>query len=469
MKTKKFLLNVLIGGMTFAIGLSSCKKSDPGPQPDPNDTEYVTDGNTVTVTDHGKGTGTMKWTKDKTWVLNHMVFVNQGQTLSIEAGTVIKGKPGQGEDASALIVARGAKIMAEGTNQNPIIFTAEADDLNGSVAKNDRGLWGGVILLGNAKINTVPNVKNIEGIPTTEPRGEYGGDDDHDNSGILKYVSIRHGGTNIGADNEINGLTFGAVGDGTTIEHIEVYANNDDGYEWFGGTVHTKYMISAYCKDDGFDWDQGYRGNGQFWLVVQDPDAGDRMGELDGADEPEDGTPLGGGMVFNASWIGRGPDAGSKVMTFRANGGGYFYNSIFVNQTKGVDIELKDGLTADCSYKRFIDGELKVENNIFFNVADNTSAGIFKIHAKDGISNEDEATAQAALDAYIITANNTVDQDPGITYPTASNPNFNPIPTGNVSDNLASYPSGFESVNYKGAFDPSGSNWAEGWTLLFQN
>jgi hypothetical protein len=463
----KFLSSIIVIAV-FMLTLASCTEKVVDPEgDDSNATEYVTNGNTVTVTDHGEGTGTKTFTADKVWILNKFVFVNEGQTLTIEPGTVIKGKPGQGESASALIVARGAKIMAEGTATKPIIFTAEADDLNGSVAKTDKGLWGGVILLGKAQINTVPNKMNIEGIPTTEPRGEYGGDDDHDNSGVMKYVSIRHGGSNIGADNEINGLTFGAVGDGTIIEHIEVFANNDDGYEWFGGTVHTKWMISAYCKDDGFDWDQGYRGKGQFWLVVQDPDAGDRMGELDGADDPEDGTPLGGGVVYNATWIGRGAAAGEKVMTFRANGGGYFYNSIFVNQTKGVDIELKENLTASSSYKRFVDGQLKLENNMFYAVADQTTAGIFKINAKSGVSSADEATAQGQLDSYIATANNTVDVDPGITYPTSGNFGFNPIPTGNVSGNLASYPSDFENVTYKGAFDPAGSNWADGWTLLF--
>ena len=462
------LLNLAAIVAFILVNFSSCTKEDPISEstPESNATEYIVSGNSVIVIDHGQGTGNKTFTADKVWLLDKLVFVNEGQTLNIEAGTVIKGKPGQGENASALIVARGAKIYAEGTAAKPIIFTAEADQLNGNIAKSEKGLWGGVILLGNAKINTVPNRMNIEGIPTTEARGEYGGDDDHDNSGVLKYLSIRHGGSNIGADNEINGLTFGAIGDGTTVEHIEVFANNDDGYEWFGGTVHTKWMISAYCKDDGFDWDQGYRGVGQFWLVVQDPDGGDRMGELDGADDPEDGTPLGGGTVYNATWIGRGGGAGKRVMTFRANGGGYFYNSIFVNQAKGIDIELKENLTASSSYKRLKEGQIKLENNIFYDIADATNTGVFKIHAKDGVSDADKATAESELAAYIATANNTVDVDPGISYPSSTN--LNPIPIGNVSDNLASYPTDVESVNYKGAFDPNASNWAQDWTLLFK-
>jgi len=464
MKKKASVLFAILLGITF--NFTSCTKNDEEEQPTGViSTEYIVNDNTVTIIDHGEGTGTKTLTADKTWILSKFVFVNKGQILTIEAGTIIKGKPGQGENASALIIARGAKIIAEGTASKPIIFTAEADDLNGSIAKTDKGLWGGIIILGAAKINTTPNKMNIEGIPTTEPRGEYGGNNDDDNSGIMKYISIRHGGSNIGADNEINGLTFGAVGRGTTIEHIEVFANNDDGYEWFGGTVHTKYLISAYCKDDAFDWDQGYRGKGQFWLAVQDPNDGDRMGELDGADDPEDGNPLGGGIVYNATWVGRGIAAGKKVMTFRANGGGEFYNSIFVNQAKGIDIELKESLTSTSSYNRFKNGQLKIENNIFYDISDNTAIGIFKVKAKDLIDANDETTAQNELNIYISTANNSVNENPGIIYP--SEGIFNPIPSGNVSNNMASFPDDFETVTYKGAFDPNNSNWAMGWTLLF--
>ena len=466
MRTKLLLLAAALIGI-FTI--SSCTKDD---APDDNNdnnkaTEYNITGNTITVIDHGQGTGNKTFSADKVWILANMVFVNSGQSLTIEAGTVIKGKPGQGENASALIITRGASILAEGTAQKPIIFTAEADDLNGNIARTDRGLWGGVIILGSARLNTTPNKMNIEGIPTTEPRGEYGGNNDTDNSGIFRYVSIRHGGTNIGADNEINGLTMGGVGSGTTIDHIEVFANNDDGYEWFGGTVNTKYLISAYCKDDAFDWDQGFTGKGQFWLAVQDPNAGDRMGELDGADDPEDGTPFGGGQVYNATFIGRGAGAGEKVMTFRANGGGEFYNGIFVNQAKGIDIELKETLDFASSWKRFKDGQLKIENNIFYDVADATLEGIFKVNAKDGVNDVDATQAQNEWIAYIATAKNTTDINPGLTYPASGT--LKVIPTGNVSYNLASYPTNFYSnVNFKGAFDPNESNWAADWTLLFE-
>ena len=153
--------------------------------------------NTITVTDDSiNAAENVTWTSDNEYLLDGFVFVEDGAVLTIEAGTVIKGKPGQGENASALIIARGGKIMAEGTAQNPIIFTAESDDVNdlNDIPFGTSGLWGGVIVLGKARINTATGEGNIEGIPSDEIRGAYGGNDDSDNSGVIRYVSIRHGG-----------------------------------------------------------------------------------------------------------------------------------------------------------------------------------------------------------------------------------------------------------------------------------
>ncbi len=412
---------------------------------------------TITITDDGNGVGTSTWTANNTYLLDGFCFVNDGQTLTIEAGTVIKGKPGQGENASALIVARGGKLIAEGTKAAPIIFTCESDDLNGSVGLSDRGLWGGVILLGKAQLNSTPGESQIEGIPTNEPRGLYGGSDDTDNSGILKYISIRHGGTDIGDGNEINGLTLGAVGSGTVIDYIEVLANKDDGIEFFGGMPHVKHFLSVYCADDSFDYDEGFRGYGQFWCAIQDPNEGDRIGEHDGGTDPETGTPYAEPKIYNVTYIGRGADAGKRTVTFRDNAGGHYVNSIFYNQAKGIDIEnLADNQD---SYKQFQDGLLTIENNVFWNIADNTPEGIFKISGH-GASPADSLAAVQAFAAYFTSAGNTI-ADPGISA-------GNPVPATPFSDNMASYPAEwFDNVNYKGAF--GNENWAVGWTEFFKN
>lgn len=470
MKKQSIILAALL-----ALAAVSCKKDkDEDPVPAVKVDSYSIgtttysinhEKKTVTIKDNGTGTGTKTFSADTTYILQGMVFVNSGSVLTIEAGTVVKGLPGEAENASALIVARGAKIMAIGTAEKPIIFTAEADDLNKSLSFSDRGLWGGLILLGNAKINTVPNMKNIEGIPTTETRGEYGGTDDADNSGVLTYVSIRHGGTNIGADNEINGLTLGAIGSGTKIEYIEVIANNDDGIEFFGGTVDVKNAVIAYCADDSYDWDQGYRGRGQFWLAVQSADiASDRLCELDGADLPEDGLPFGGGTIYNATLIGAGEAAAKRTLTFRANGGGAFFNCVFANQAKGVDIEHKP--VAQDAYKRLVDGQLKVEYNVFDGVAGNTAAKLIGVayvgSFKDKVT--DSTDAKAFVANYASKANNLVAAT-GIVTTIAG---FNPVPTGNVANVTTPSDAFFTKVSYNGAFAPNGTNWAKGWTRLFQ-
>lgn len=425
---------------------------DPVDDSKPTVTDFSTsevkdeDGNVVetitTITDYGQGVGTMTLTKDKTWVLNGLVFVNSGQTLTIEAGTVVKGKSGQGENASALVVARGGKLMADGTAAEPIIFTAEADKLDGNLPATARGLWGGVIVLGNAKLNSSPGESAIEGIPTSEPRGLYGGDDDDDNSGSISYISIRHGGTDIGAGNEINGLTLGGVGRGTSFHHIEVIANNDDGIECFGGTPQLKHLLLVYCGDDHFDYDEGFRGKAQFVFINQDPNAGDRGGEHDGGTDPEDGMPYATPVFYNVTSIGNG---NKRAVTFRDNAGGQYNNSIFVNWAKGVDVEDLPGDGED-SKKRFDGGDLKWNNNIHWDVAGNDAA---------------KQIITASSDANL----NGVDLMGSTTGNEVKNPMLvNGVPTADVTATGLSGDSFIENVSYKGAIEPGKDAWFKGWT-----
>lgn len=412
---------------------------------------------TINVKDAGAGTGTVTWTSNNVYLLDGLVFVNEGQVLTIEAGTLIKGKAGQGDNASALIVARGGKIMADGTADDPIIFTSENDDLDGSVGDLDSGLWGGLIVLGKAKLNTVPGEQQIEGIPNTEPRGIYGGDDYADNSGVLRYISIRHGGTDIGEGNEINGLTLGGVGDQTVIEFIEVFSNKDDGIEIFGGAPKLNNIISAFCGDDQFDYDQGFVGSGQFWLAVQGFNRGDRLGEHDGGTDPEDGQPYARPTIYNSTYVGLPQGAGKRVITFRDNAGGHYVNSIFYQQAFGIDIEL---LQTECSYNRFIEGDLSVENNIFYLINEQY---LLVVSPGDGVSNEDIEEANNYLKTYFQNLGNEI-KDPGFILDGLT---FNVIPSKDVSENLGDFPNDgwFKTVSYKGAFDPT-NNWAEGWSLF---
>lgn len=219
------------------------------------------------------------WESDKVYILGGRIAVVDAVTLTIEPGTIIKGEFGAGSNATALLIARGGKLMAEGTADAPIIFTTVADEIMPEdVAAGDfaspnidpdvAAQWGGVIVLGKARISASGEEVQIEGIPTSDTNGLYGGTDDEDNSGVLKYISIRHGGTDIGAGNEINGLSLGAVGSGTVIENIEIVSNEDDGIEWFGGTVNVKNVVVWNCNDDGIDTDQSWSGTLDNFVVI---------------------------------------------------------------------------------------------------------------------------------------------------------------------------------------------------------
>jgi len=415
------------------------------------------------------GTGTVTWDSSYTYILKGFVFVNAGDELTILPGTVIKGAFGQGENAAALIVTRGATIMAEGTENNPIIFTSEADQLNNNIPVQARGLWGGVIILGSAPLNSSPGETSIDGIPTLEKRGLYGGNNTNDNSGVFKYVSIRHGGSDIGAGNEINGLTLGGVGAATTFDYIEVIANADDGLECFGGAAQLKHLIISYCGDDFIDYDEGFSGKIQFALVYQDPNDGDRIGEHDGGTTPEDGNPFAKPHFVNMTYIGRGLNGGKRLITFRDNAGGYYDNSIFMNQSEGIDIEnLSSG---EDSFKRFQSNELMLSNNVFFDVkkpgTTAQASDLFTISMGSGWSSVSDSLAEVnnsttSFVAAFNASNNTV-ADPGITI----NP-LNPVPT-NSSSVINGAPVTdlwFDAVSYQGAFDPNLSNWA-GWSRLF--
>jgi len=275
MKHIKFLAMWFFGATVI---LSSCKKDE-----DEDDTTPpVTPPGTVVVTSNI--TSNTTWTAGTIYQLASRITVTAGATLTIEPGTIIKGEAGTGANATALLVARGGKLNANGTATAPIIFTSVADELDyadmatGNFASPNlestvNGLWGGVIILGKAPIsasNDVGDVSEvqIEGIPTSDSNGLYGGNDVADNSGTIRYISIRHGGTNIGSGNEINGLTLGGVGNGTIIENVEVVGNQDDGIEWFGGSVNVTNAVVFNCGDDGIDTDQAWSGSLNNFVVI---------------------------------------------------------------------------------------------------------------------------------------------------------------------------------------------------------
>ena len=288
-------------------------------------------------------------TKDIIWEINGKFVVGSGATLTIEPGTIIKGAEGTGSLASALIVARGGKIMAEGTAEEPIIFTSINDNIElgqkqgSNLDENDRGLWGGVLILGYAPSSFEGDSEEsqIEGIPADDDFGRYGGNDPDDNSGVFKYVSIRHGGALIGSGNEINGLTLGGVGSGTVIDHVEVVGNVDDGFEWFGGNVNSSNLVAFAGGDDALDIDQAYSGTITNDLVIQGAES-DHALEIDG---PE-GTLQGAFTIQDLSIIGD-PNAPSGEIADLRDGAMGAINNVYVRGLNAdQDVEIDDDASA---------------------------------------------------------------------------------------------------------------------------
>jgi hypothetical protein len=429
----------------------------------------------VRVTDTSINAGeTVNWTAGNIYMLDGMVFVESGATLTIEAGTVIKAEDGSGNNASGLVICQGGKIYAEGTAEKPIIFTAKLDDLSGMLDYTVRGEWGGVIILGNAPTNNA-TIRQVEGINEIvgagDVRANYGGDNADDNSGVFRFVSIRHTGKAVGdqAGNEIQGLTLGGVGRGTKIEYVESFASADDGFEFFGGTVDMKYMVSAFAADDGFDWDEGFNGRGQFWFVIQGEDEAGRMAEMDGAIGDEQANPYAKPMVANVTYLGDGKDNpgqvsgdGSQGLIFRDNSGGMYFNSIFGDfkgqpNASAITIEDVSTVTSEDSRKRLEAGDLKLDNNIWFNF----SAG----NALDQLINQEFVrTSQYLIDNSIV--------DPlllGISREQDGqlDPRLGEGSPAKSGAKASLYTDDwFTKVDYMGAFDSQ--NWLASWTALAQ-
>ncbi len=417
------------------------------------------------VTVSGQITEDATWTADNDYILDGIVFVTGGATLTIEPGTTVYGAEGSDLDAAALVITRTGMIDAQGTATKPIVFTSYAAKSQ-TLTKDDVGLWGGVILLGEATTNN-SSEKLIEGVSEITDDAAlagYGGTDDADNSGVMRYVSIRHSGINIGSSsgNEIQGLTVGAVGSGTTLEYIESFASGDDGFEFFGGTVNTKYLISAFNNDDAFDWDQGFRGKGQFWFAILDTDTRGRAAEMDGAGGDETGTPYASPTVSNVTYIGSGSDGSAtgdsgEMLKFRDNTAGLYTNSIFMSDMGySADVEDVADNTVD-SRARLEADELNITYSHFYDFGAGEAASMF--------GEQDFTQTELALSVNA----NTGTVDPQLNGISRTNDgNLNPtLAEGSAALTYANFDAlddFFTEVAYTGAFGTD--NWLAGWSAL---
>lgn len=484
LKTNFILLAIAALG---TVAMTSCKKEEGCT--DPAATNYNPDakkdngtctypnggggggGETITVNDDSiEPGGTYNWTADNEYILDGLVFVENGATLNIEAGTVIRGKtsPTTGDNTSSLIIARGATINAVGNANNPIIFTAEDDNMNGNLLPTDCGRWGGVIILGNAPAYADGNTDNIliEGMPSTETRGAYGGSNPGDDSGDFKYVSIRYSGVGIAPGDEIQGLTLGGVGNGTTVEYIDIYSSCDDGIEIFGGTVDIKHMSVAFATDDSFDFDLGWTGKGQYLFALMgccSGDAYDKAGEWDGA-SPDDAPLWTKPDLANMTFIGPSASAtgAQNAIQMRDAFGGSVYNSILAD-FPGTGIEVEDLPVGLDSYERMLNGEIEIHNNTWAGFA-----GASNLDELVLVTSENATYPNATELKQHLANNGNVNVNGAVLGSISRTPGsgaLNPKPTSEFG-NTGSVPSGLENPGYRGAFNPNGPLWIAEWSTL---
>lgn len=397
-------------------------------------------------------------TNDKIWLLQGFVYVTNGATLTIEAGTLIKGDKAT---KGALIISRGAKIIADGTVQEPIVFTS-----NGPVGFRNYGDWGGIILLGRASINQPGGEAIVEGgVEDGQGNGTYGGGlnpDDNDNSGILRYVRIEFCGIAFQPNSEINGLTCAGVGRGTTLEYIQVSYCGDDAFEFFGGTVNARYLISYRNLDDDFDTDNGYRGMIQFAFALRDPAIADVSGsnsfESDNDATGSSNTPFTAPVYSNVTVAGPRATSSTSVngsyrraAHLRRNTRNSIYNSVLMGFPTGLMI---DGSACETNATNDL---LQVRNTVIsgctnnFEVASGSTFDLSGWFNNPAFSNK-TYSANAALglrDPFNLTNPDPLPADTSLllsgadfSYAALADPFFTP-------------------VSYRGAFGTV--NWTAGW------
>lgn len=424
------------------IGFSSCKNDDPTP-PVVNAPEELS----------GNIGSNKTLTADREWFLKGSVYVTEGVTLTIEPGTVIKGyvpkTTAEVNLKGALVIERGARINASGSVEKPIVFTSGMP-----AGQRKPGDWGGVVLLGRATTNQGTNVTIEGGIGR-----QYGGTNDDDNSGTMRYVRIEFAGVSAEPGSEINSLTLGGVGRGTTLEYIQSVYGNDDAFEFFGGTVNAKYLVAYGTADDDFDFDFGYRGTIQYAVSLRNPkfvdsaDPGNGI-ECDNDKNGTTATPTTRPVLSNFTFVGPNNATGTAANhnfanRFRKATNFVLNNSILLGYQKaGLSLE------SDGTVNSYVAGTSEFKNNLVFAIAEpfkTDRPAIFTVAQMEAKAIADGGVTLATANAAMLTAPFNL-----------TAPNFLPQ-TGSpaLAGTFANSNNAFVATNHRGAFGTS--NWLQGW------
>ena len=411
MKKNYWKLSSIAFTLTAMLFVASCSDDDPKPEPEPepDDTELI-----------GELTGELTLKNGKTYNLTGGYTVKAGATLTIEPGVIIIAK--NDDKVDYILVEQGGKIMADGTASSPIIMTSE---------KKEAGAWGGIHICGKAKINVAGGTAKSEIGDAT-----YGGNDDADNSGVLKYIRLEYTGYAFDEEHEANGVTFYGVGNGTKVEYLQAYKGSDDGFEWFGGSVNVKYLVATSCSDDSFDWTQGWTGKAQFLVAYQENQSTlgydcDCLIEADNDSKVFGATPVSAPVLANLTLVGNNSDTNKRGIRLRAGTHAKIYNALVKGKANTLTTETTETETA-------LSNGTSILNNILLETTFSGKEGIYTaaMFTKDGVNKENQIIA--LTDAY-------VGVEDGGTDVTKIDPFFT-------------------SATYTGAVQSS-NDWTAGWTI----